>query len=190
MKPNFVILLILVAVGLVGINAFLFSRLRSTPSTSQIKPGSTMQTLPPAGGATSRPERMITPQELPVADDRTKWPIYTNSDFGYTIEHEPDFKVEKRGAVGGLQDLTAFNYTQDKTVTVVKIEVRNEPAKDTTRVTSEKGRDGNGNDVLVYSYPYKNTQSIVLVGTIYPNVGGDFRFEEVITRMAQSLKIQ
>lgn len=188
MKVNFVAVLIVVAAALIGFNALLFYNLRSKQS-----PTTTSQANTPPQNVTAmpRPSRSVTPQELPVqVAAKSEWPVFTNEKFGYTIQHPTDFTVESRGQIGVIQDLTAFNYTQGTRITVVKVEVLNQPAKNTSRVTSEKGKDANGNEVIVYSYPYKNGGSIVLTGTIYPNIGGDFKFGDAITQMAQSLKIQ
>ena len=77
--------------------------------------------------------------------------------------------------------------SENKRLTVVKIQLTNEEAKEKTLV-SQKGQDNNGNEVIIYKMPYADAKTLTLIGTIYPSIGSSYRFEEVIQKIAQTIK--
>lgn len=178
----------IVVIALIGFNFYIFSRLSNkkgptpTPSVTQQTPTNNntnpAPTIPLKNGA---------PKEfVPPSNKQT----FENKDYKYTVQYPKEFTVDKRGRVGNLEDLTAFNNVDTgKSITVVKIEIRNEAPKDPFRKVQQTGKDADGNEVIVYYFPYQQNKSLVMIGTVYPTIGGNFRYKEIIEEMANSLKI-
>ena len=121
-------------------------------------------------------------------NDPNQWTEFTHPDLKYQIRYPQEFQVEKRGKVGNIEDLVALNYTDgNKRLTVVKIQITNATSEEKTS-KSEKGRDNNGNQVIVFKKPFSDSKTITIIGTIYPNTGSNYRFEEVIQKIIESLK--
>lgn len=136
------------------------------------------------GRAENSPKEFVSSQSAP-----TSWPVYTNKNFGYSLSYPPEFNVEERGKVGNLADLVAFNFRDgSNSITVAKIEIRNQPPSTQSQSVS-KGMDGDGNAVAVYSFPYGKDKTLVLIGTVYPKIGGGSQFGQTLDLMAKSLKI-
>ena len=130
------------------------------------------------------------PEYIP-ADNKIEpeqWAEFVHPELNYRFRYPQEFQVEKRGKIGNLEDLVALNYsTGNKRLTVVKIQLTNEAPAEKTLV-SQKGQDNNGNEVIVYKLPYGDSKTLTLIGTAYPNIGSNFRFEAVIQKIAQTMK--
>jgi len=143
------------------------------------------------GTETTKAEEAGVKPEYKPADDKTdpnQWAEFIHPDLHYQFRYPQEFQVEKRGKVGNIEDLVAVNYSSGgKRLTIAKIQVTNEEAKEKSLV-SQKGQDNNGNEVIIYKMPYADTKTLTLIGTIYPSIGSSYRFEEVIQKIAQTLK--
>ena len=139
----------------------------------------------------SKAEETAQPEYKPGNNqlDPNQWPEYVHPDLNYSFRYPQEFKLEKRGKVGNIEDLLAINYLSDgKQLTVAKFQLTNDVPEGATTV-SQKGKDNNGNEVLIYKIPFKGTKTLTLIGTIYPNIGSNFRFEEVIQKISQTIKV-
>lgn len=117
------------------------------------------------------------------------WPVYTSKNFGYTISYPPEFTVQERGKIGTLDDLVAFAYVDGgKTLTVATIQISG--GKQTLTKSMIKGKDGDGNEVVVYTFPYNKSKTLTLLGTVFPSVGSSFLFDQALSKMADSLNIK
>lgn len=129
--------------------------------------------------------------EYQPADNKTDpnlWNDFSHPDLKYQIKYPPEFQVERRGKVGDIEDLVALNYTSgNKRLTVVKIQITNATPEEKTSI-NQKGADNNGNQVIVFKKPFNDTKTIAIIGTIYPNTGSNYRFEETIQKIIGSLK--
>lgn len=138
----------------------------------------------------AKAEESTRPQYIP-ADNKTdpnQWMEFIHSDLHYRFRYPQEFQVEKRGKVGNIEDLVALNYLSGNgRLTVVKIQLTSGVPAEKTLV-SQKGKDNNGNEIVVYKMPYGDSKTLTLIGTIYPNIGSSFRFEDVIQKIAQTLK--
>jgi len=98
-----------------------------------------------------------------------------------TIEDSP---------VGGLdKPATDKHFAQqfDNSAARAQLAITNATSEEKTS-KSEKGRDNNGNQVIVFKKPFSDSKTITIIGTIYPNTGSNYRFEEVIQKIIESLK--
>src|SRR3989344_7556385 len=133
------------------------------------------------GTETTKAEEGSTRSEYKPADAKTdpnQWAEFVHPDLKYQFRYPQEFQVEKRGKIGNIEDLVAINYmSENKRLTVVKIQLTNEEAKEKTLV-SQKGQDNNGNEVIIYKMPYADAKTLTLIGTIYPSIGSSYRFEE------------
>lgn len=117
--------------------------------------------------------------------DPNQWAEFIHPDLHYQIRYPQEFQVERRGKVGDIEDLVALNYSDgNKRLTVVKIQITN----GISTSSSQKGKDNNGNEVIVFKKPFGDSKTITIIGTIYPNTGSNYRFEEVIQKIIESLK--
>ena len=143
------------------------------------------------GTETTKAEEGSPLSEYKPADDKAdpnQWAEFVHPDLKYQFRYPQEFQVEKRGKVGNIEDLVALNYTDgNKRLTVVKIQITNATSEEKTS-KSEKGRDNNGNQVIVFKKPFSDSKTITIIGTIYPNTGSNYRFEEVIQKIIESLK--
>ena len=139
----------------------------------------------------AKAEEGSTRPEYQPADNKTdpnQWAEFIHPDLHYQIRYPQEFQVERRGKVGDIEDLVAINYSDgNKRLTVVKIQITNATSEEKTS-SSQKGKDNNGNDVIVFKKPFNDSKTITIIGTIYPNTGSNYRFEEVIQKIIGSLK--
>jgi hypothetical protein len=130
------------------------------------------------------------PEYQPVDNktDPSQWSEFVHPSLGYSLKYPSEFQVEQRGKVGNLDDLVALNYIQgNKRLTVIKIQLTS--ATESEKISSnQKGQDNDGNDVIIYKKPFSDTKTISIIGTIYPTVGSDYRFEEIIQKVISTLK--
>lgn len=136
----------------------------------------------------AKAEDAARPEYSPANNDPSQWVEFTNSNFNYIIRYPQEFKVEQRGKVGNIDDLIAFNFTDvNLRLTVVKIQITNATPEEKISV-NQKGKDNNGNDVIVFKKPLNDSKTITIIGTVYPSTGNNYRYEEVIQKMIESLK--
>lgn len=120
--------------------------------------------------------------------DPNQWAQFTHPEYNYQLRYPQEFSVERRGKIGDIDDLVAFNYIDgNKRLTIVKVQITNATSEEKTS-SSQKGADNNGNEVIVFKKPFNDSKTITIIGTIYPNTGSNFRFEEVIQKIIESLK--
>lgn len=120
--------------------------------------------------------------------DPNQWSEFIHPDLKYSFRYPQELQVERRGKVGEIEDLVALNYTDgNKRLTVVKIQITNATPEEKIS-TNQKGSDNNGNEVIVFKKPFNDSKTISMIGTIYPTTGSNYRFEEVIKKIIESLK--
>ena len=128
--------------------------------------------------------------EFPVANNQNNgngWLEYNNTNFNYRFIYPPEFTIEDRGKIGTMDNLLAIKHAVGgKTLTIVIVQIMPVPIQAKQMAA---GKDGDGNEVVSYKYPYTTEKSITLIGTIYPNIGADYRYQDVITKIANSLTI-
>ena len=150
-----------------------------------IKARQKYETKPTSAEGANKPEYKPADNQA----DASQWTEYTHPELKYSFRYPQELTVEKRGKVGNLEDLLALNYSKNgKHLTIVKIQLTNGAPKEKTVIT-QKGKDTSGNEVFIFIMPYHDTKTLTLIGTIYPTEGSDFRFEEVIQKIAQTIKI-
>lgn len=129
--------------------------------------------------------------EYQPADNKTdpsQWSEFIHPDLKYSVKYPQELQIERRGKVGDIDDLVALNYMDgNKRLTVVKIQITNATPEEKTSI-NQKGRDNNGNEVIVFKKPFNDLKTIAIIGTIYPNTGSNYRFEETIQKIIGSLK--
>lgn len=121
--------------------------------------------------------------------DVNQWTEFVHPSLQYSFRYPAEFKLEQRGRVGNIEDLVALNYSAaGKQITIIKFQLTNEVPQEKT-VVSQTGKDNNNNEVLIYKLPFRDTKTLTVIGTVYPNIGSGFRFEEVIKQIAQTIKV-
>lgn len=123
------------------------------------------------------------------ASDESLWQKYSNGQFKYSFNYPPEFKVENRGKIAGIENLLALTFNSNgKMITVVKIQITNEIPGSPVMV-QESGKDVDGNEVLTYKFPYGTKKTLTIIGTVFSTVDKSINFKEVISSIASSLKI-
>ncbi len=138
-----------------------------------------------------RAENTETPEYQPPEDkqDTAQWNEFNHAELRYSFRFPPEFRVEQRGKVGNIEDLVAVNYVNSgRQLTVVKLQLTDEAPVEQT-VVSQSGKDNNGNEVLIFKIPFRETKTLTVIGTVYPTTGSSYRFSNVIQKIAQSVTV-
>lgn len=126
-------------------------------------------------------------QPLDNKTDPSQWSEFIHPDLKYSFKYPPEFQIENRGKIGSIEDLIALNYSGgNKRLTIAKIQITIATPEEKISI-NQKGQDNDGNEVIVFKKPFNDTKTISVIGTIYPTVGSDYRFEEVIQKIISTL---
>lgn len=122
------------------------------------------------------------------ASDQSSWQEFTNKEFKYSFKYPPEFKIENRGKIAGIENLLALTFNSNgKLITVLKIQITSEVPGPV--MVQESGKDVDGNEVLTYKFPYGSKKTLTIIGTVFSIVDKNINFKEVIGTIALSLKI-
>ena len=167
----FVIFIVLLVGGIVYTSYLARKERKPLPSTAEEE--STKPEYQPAGSQT----------------DINQWTEFVHTSLQYSFKYPPEFKLEKRGKVGNIEDLVALNYSSaGKQITVVKFQLTSDVPSGKT-VVSQTGKDNNNNEVMIYKVPFRDAKTLTVIGTVYPSIGSNVRFEEVIKQIAETVKV-